>query len=573
MPKFPFTNYHELNLDWILKKVEALFTASEENARTIRTYDNRLTYAELTATNAGNTATAAQQLADAAAANADNALSVAGTADAKADSALTAATDASSAASGALTVAQEAQQTAGAAVATANDAASTASGLESLANTANQNATAAVETAGTANQNATAAQTAAQTADQKAVAAQQTANSAQSAAATNAGNISTLQTDITNLNRQISNLESDLNYARINVALTAYFKKFLIYGCSHTGNGTYNLTDLPRTTLAKRICLPFSITINALNGCNIAMQYFNQNGDLLSASNWLTNITIPENTYFQFIVNSADTTIDLFEVLVNETINSVDIIDNALSLYDASINIPPMIKQHMTPLTILNVSAQSFDYDEENNRILCYGSSSSFYAVDLITGIRTTLSNQMDCGHGNSACYNKNNKRFYVFGWDSPYITPINIASTPVKEPEINTGLTGYLAGAIDFDNNIAYIFQRNTNPNTYAYYNFIAFDLTNNTIISTSKTSIQMIAVQDCKFKDGFIFANWGLTDSHFSCFDTTGKCVYSYKNIIQSYEEPEGLAFVNESIFISTYKGNKLQTFKLINSGKLFT
>ncbi len=122
MPKFPFTNYHELNLDWILKKVEALFTASEENARTIRTYDTRLTRAEQTATNAETAATSAQQLADAAAANADNALSVAGTADAKADSALTASTDARRAAAGALTVAQEAQQTANNAAATASNA-------------------------------------------------------------------------------------------------------------------------------------------------------------------------------------------------------------------------------------------------------------------------------------------------------------------------------------------------------------------------------------------------------------------------------------------------------------------
>lgn len=197
MPKFPFTNYHELNLDWILKKVDALFDASEENAQTIRTYNTRLTAAEQTATSAGTAATAAQQLADAASANANSALSVAGTANTKADSALTAATNAADAVAGALTTAQEAQQTAASAVATATDAAATASSLESLANTANQNATAALETAQTADQKAVTAQTAAATADQKAVAAQ-------TAATTNAGNITTLQTDVSNLNHQIS---------------------------------------------------------------------------------------------------------------------------------------------------------------------------------------------------------------------------------------------------------------------------------------------------------------------------------------------------------------------------------
>ena len=204
MPKFPFTNYHELNLDWILKKVTALFDASEENAQTIRTYNTRLTSAEQTATSAATAATAAQQLADAASENADSALSVAGTANTKADSALTAATNAAAAVENTLTIAQAAQQTAASAVATANDAAATASSLESLANTANQNATAALETAQTADQKATAAQSAAATADQKAVAAQ-------SAATTNAGNISTLQTDVSNLNRQISELDNTID--------------------------------------------------------------------------------------------------------------------------------------------------------------------------------------------------------------------------------------------------------------------------------------------------------------------------------------------------------------------------
>ena len=190
MPKFPFTNYHELNLDWILKKVEALFTASEENVRTIQTYDSRLIGAEQTATSAATAATAAQQLADAASANANSALSVAGTANTKADSALTAANDASGAVSEVLTIAQQAEQTAGAAVATANDAAATAASLESLANTANQNATAALESS--------------QTADQKAVTAQTTAT-------TNARNISTLQTNVSTLQTNVSTLQTNVS--------------------------------------------------------------------------------------------------------------------------------------------------------------------------------------------------------------------------------------------------------------------------------------------------------------------------------------------------------------------------
>lgn len=166
MPKFPFTNYHELNLDWILKKVTALFDASEENAATIRTYNARLTNAEQTATNAETAATAAQQLADAASSNADSALSVAGTADAKADSALTAATNAAGAAAGAMTTAQEARQIA----ANAQSAAADAGALANDASNA-------------------------------AAAAQQTAD-------TNAGNIATLQTAVDNISGEVSDIDN-----------------------------------------------------------------------------------------------------------------------------------------------------------------------------------------------------------------------------------------------------------------------------------------------------------------------------------------------------------------------------
>ena len=44
--KFPFTNYHELNLTWVLDQLKALFEKSEENVTVIENYNGRLTAVE-----------------------------------------------------------------------------------------------------------------------------------------------------------------------------------------------------------------------------------------------------------------------------------------------------------------------------------------------------------------------------------------------------------------------------------------------------------------------------------------------------------------------------------------------
>lgn len=71
--KFPFTNYHELNLDWILKKLGELFEASEENVDTINTYEGRLTAVEGEVVTIGANAAQALQTSEAAQSAAVNA--------------------------------------------------------------------------------------------------------------------------------------------------------------------------------------------------------------------------------------------------------------------------------------------------------------------------------------------------------------------------------------------------------------------------------------------------------------------------------------------------------------------
>lgn len=176
--KFPFTNYHELNLTWVLDQLKALFEKSEENITTIETYDGRLSTVEAeipvisetaseasrAAAAAGTLAQTAKTTADTAQNNAIQAQGLAGTARQEAQAAQTAANEATQAA-------QQAQATAqnfdGRITQAENDASQALEASRSFENRVQS----AITTANNANQTATNAQGIAMRADQNAGAA------------------------------------------------------------------------------------------------------------------------------------------------------------------------------------------------------------------------------------------------------------------------------------------------------------------------------------------------------------------------------------------------------------------
>lgn len=181
--KFPFTNYHELNLTWVLDQLKKLFEESAENVTTIQNYDGRLTAVETelptvseTASEASRAAAAASTLAQTAKATADTAQENAIQAQSLAGAARQEAQETQEAADAATQAAQQAQATAQnfdgritqaendaasaleasrsfenrvqAAINTANNAASTATTAQGIATNANQNAAAALDKIG-----------------------------------------------------------------------------------------------------------------------------------------------------------------------------------------------------------------------------------------------------------------------------------------------------------------------------------------------------------------------------------------------------------------------------------------
>lgn len=179
--KFPFTNYHELNLTWVLDQLKKLFEESAENVTVIENYNGRLTAVETelplvsetaqgasqTAANAASLAQTAKSTADTAQENAIQAQAAAGQARQEAQAAQRAADAATQAAQQAQATAQnfdgritQAQNDAAealeasrsfenrvqAAITTANNAAQTATNAQGIATRADQNAALALDT-------------------------------------------------------------------------------------------------------------------------------------------------------------------------------------------------------------------------------------------------------------------------------------------------------------------------------------------------------------------------------------------------------------------------------------------
>lgn len=176
--KFPFTNYHELNLTWVLDQLKKLFEESAENVSVIETYNGRLTAVETelpavseNAAEAARSAAAAASLAQTAKATADTAQENAIQAQRAAGTAQNTAERAQEAADAATQAAQQAQATAqnfdGRITQAENDASQALEASRSFENRVQS----AITTANNANQTATNAQGIAMRADQNAGAA------------------------------------------------------------------------------------------------------------------------------------------------------------------------------------------------------------------------------------------------------------------------------------------------------------------------------------------------------------------------------------------------------------------
>lgn len=166
-------------------------------------------------------------------------------------------------------------------------------------------------------------------------------------------------------------------------------------------------------------------------------------------------------------------------------------------------------------------------------------------------------------GHGNSLQLGHNGKA-YASGWNDQKVYEVDLATLTITNTYA-LPTTGYTTVAVDDVNELMYIFQRATYPDTLENYNFIVYDYANAQIISTKKTTVAFGAMQACDlFNDRIIVLN-GTGDSvcpnGYRVFDLNGNILADYYLGDFSTQEPEGVCIdrSNHELLIS-YVDKKL-------------
>lgn len=216
---FPYTNFHNLNLDWIIKVLKNAVAELEEIQTNWESVRDTANTAKTTANAAKTTADAALTSAAQAATNATEAKKLATTAEMNSAAAQDTAVEAQAIANEANETAARAEIVAGAAQSTANAAKKTADGVDAKASTALTNSQQATEIATEADSTATAASKKATSADSKVDALTttvntigKTANDALSLAQTNEKDIASNDADITQIKKFVTAPTTDGSY-------------------------------------------------------------------------------------------------------------------------------------------------------------------------------------------------------------------------------------------------------------------------------------------------------------------------------------------------------------------------
>lgn len=126
----------------------------------------------------------------------------------------------------------------------------------------------------------------------------------------------------------------------------------------------------------------------------------------------------------------------------------------------------------------------------------------------LLTNPFTVIDEKsISVGHGNSL-QKGSGSLAYASGWDDNTIYIVDLDTMTVIDT-IALPTTGYTTCAVDDEKQLAYIFQRDSYPDTETCYNFIVYDYANDEIIRTTKTP-SFGAMQACDlFEDKIIVAS----------------------------------------------------------------
>ena len=162
----------------------------------------------------------------------------------------------------------------------------------------------------------------------------------------------------------------------------------------------------------------------------------------------------------------------------------------------------------------------------------------------------------LSIGHANAFQLGDDGKG-YISGWDDNTIYVINLETMSI-ESTIALPTTGYTTCAVDTLNKIAYIFQRDSYPDSTVHYNFIVYDYDNEQVLNTRVINA-FSAMQACDFIYGKIYVLYGggtaYNPSGFTVYNTNGDIIGEYHLKVFEDAEPEGVCIdrVSKTIYVS--------------------
>ena len=171
-------------------------------------------------------------------------------------------------------------------------------------------------------------------------------------------------------------------------------------------------------------------------------------------------------------------------------------------------------------------------------------------------------------GHGNGMQIGADGY-IYISGWEDNKLHKFDPADLS-KLAEIDLETTGYTTCAVDTLNDRVFIFQRETRPNTREYYNVLVKQLSTMELLTSFKTYISLGGMQDIDFNRGIITVSYGVGTSEIPTgmfkVNTVGDIVEEYHLNEFTNTEIEAV-FTNPltlELYVSDVAGNFYKVFE---------
>lgn len=263
----------------------------------------------------------------------------------------------------------------------------------------------------------------------------------------------------------------------------------------------------------------------------------------IRSSGWVQKFLIPAGSYYLINYSRKDSANLNPPEAYSSFYMSASVSDSADYVIDSAFSKRKVDTIYEGTLTY----GQSFC--KYNNKYYSTNGSNIGVQDASLTALLTTA---ISVGHGNAFQLGDNGKA-YISGWDDNNVYIVDLTgNTPVLDGSISLGTSGYTTAVIDALNGIAYIFQRDTRPNTEANYNFIVYDYVNATVKS-ARIINKFGAMQAADLYNGKIAIMWGMgtaeLPSGMAVYNTAGDMLAEYKLSVFANAEPEGVCIDRET------------------------